>query len=254
MIRILAIGNSFSEDATCYLHGIAQAAGVEMQVLNLYIGGCPLEKHWRNIEEQAELYQYQENGVLTDRYGSIEEALEQEKWDFIVTQQASHDSGWINTYEPFLGWITQWLQKKAPQAKLCLHETWAYEIDSDHWGFARYERSQQKMYDRLRECYHSMAEKYDLELIQSGDIIQQMRGMEAFHVPSGGMSLCRDGFHMSFVYGRYLLACIWAKKLLGVSLKENAFVPVSAFTDEQADPEMLAKIREIVDSYDMAGV
>ena len=75
MIRILAIGNSFSEDATCYLHGIAQAAGVEVQVLNLYIGGCPLEKHWRNIETKQEPYQYQENGVLTDRYGSIEEAL-----------------------------------------------------------------------------------------------------------------------------------------------------------------------------------
>ena len=28
MIKILAIGNSFSEDATCYLHGLAKAAGV----------------------------------------------------------------------------------------------------------------------------------------------------------------------------------------------------------------------------------
>ena len=219
--------------------------------MNLYIGGCPLEKHWQNIEKETEKYQYQLNGVLSDRYVTIAEALEEEDWDYIVTQQASHDSGWKDTYEPFLGWILAWLRQRAPQAKLLLHETWAYEIDSDHWGFARYERDQRIMYDRLSSCYREMADKYGLELIPCGDVIQHMRGMEAFHVQSGGMSLCRDGFHMSYLYGRYLLACVWAKKLLGVSLEENSFVPVSAFTDERADAELLCRIRKIVDEYDM---
>ena len=53
MLRILAVGNSFSEDATYYLHQILEIAGVENQVVNLYIGGCSLEKHWRNIEKNA---------------------------------------------------------------------------------------------------------------------------------------------------------------------------------------------------------
>ena len=43
MIRILAIGNSFSEDATYYLHQILEAAGVENLVVNLFIGGCQRE-------------------------------------------------------------------------------------------------------------------------------------------------------------------------------------------------------------------
>ncbi len=36
--NILAIGNSFSTDSTHYIHQIAEAGGVEVKVVNLYIG------------------------------------------------------------------------------------------------------------------------------------------------------------------------------------------------------------------------
>ena len=38
MKNILAIGNSFSEDATRYLHQMAEAVGIETKVVNLFIG------------------------------------------------------------------------------------------------------------------------------------------------------------------------------------------------------------------------
>ena len=38
-MKILAIGNSFSNDATAYLYGMADAAGLEAKIVNLYIGG-----------------------------------------------------------------------------------------------------------------------------------------------------------------------------------------------------------------------
>ncbi len=47
MIKILCIGNSFSEDAMKYLHAIAKCGGMEVKTVNLYIGGCPLIKHWK---------------------------------------------------------------------------------------------------------------------------------------------------------------------------------------------------------------
>ena len=56
MINILAIGNSFSQDATHYLHQIAGADGVETKVVNLYIGGCSLERHWANVQSGAKDY------------------------------------------------------------------------------------------------------------------------------------------------------------------------------------------------------
>ena len=53
-IRVLAIGNSFSEDAVeQYLYELGQDAGVDFVIGNLYIGGCPLQRHWNNVENDA---------------------------------------------------------------------------------------------------------------------------------------------------------------------------------------------------------
>ena len=70
---ILAIGNSFSRDATAYLYDVCKNMGIPVHVVNLYIGGCSLEQHWSNIEKDAKAYQYQKDGVVTDRYVSIAE-------------------------------------------------------------------------------------------------------------------------------------------------------------------------------------
>ena len=74
-IHILAIGNSFSRDATAYLHAVCESMGISTFVANLYIGGCSLERHWCNVEKNKQAYQYQENGIITDRYVSISEML-----------------------------------------------------------------------------------------------------------------------------------------------------------------------------------
>ncbi len=238
--HILAIGNSFSEDATRYLHQLAAASGVDTRVVNLYIGGCPLETHWRNIETGEEAYRYELNGAHTQRMAAIGPVLDEQPWDFIVTQQASHDSGWPDTYEPFLGLITGYLKEKVPGAKLFLQETWAYEHGSTHEKFPRYNRSQEEMYRRLRDCYIQMSDKYGLGLIPCGDVIQSLRALPEFDTRNGGLSLCRDGFHMSYDYGRYALACTWFAALFGQE-------PGEAFLSEEpelarADERLLALI------------
>ena len=58
-IRILAIGNSFSEDAVeNNLWNMLDAAGIPAIVANLYIGGCTLERHWNNSTADAAEYRY----------------------------------------------------------------------------------------------------------------------------------------------------------------------------------------------------
>lgn len=248
-LKILAIGNSFSEDATRYLHQLANAAGIKTQIVNLYIGGCPLERHWKNIENDEKAYGYQLNGIATERRVSIDEVLTEEDWDVITTQQASPDSGWMNSYEPFLGLIVTHIKEKAPNAKLYMQETWAYEINSTHDKFMRYNRNQQEMYEKLHDCYTQMAAKYNLELIPSGSVIQKVRTLPEFHVQDGGLSLCRDGFHMSFDYGRYLLACIWLRKLTGISVKDVAYIPESPVLKVAPDTNLLKLLRESVDLW-----
>lgn len=247
MTHILAIGNSFSRDATAYLANVCENLGISVHVVNLYIGGCSLEQHWSNIEKDAVAYQYQENGVVTDRYVSISEILKSKPWDYIVTQQSSHDSGWLDTYEPFAGLIFDYLKKEVPGAKICMQQTWAYEINSDHGCFIRYNRNQEEMYNRSRANYHAIADKYGVQLIPCGDVIQNIRKHPEFNVADGGMSICRDGFHMHFLYGRFALACTWAKELLNANISDCTYIPSCCETEEELDLNLLSIVkREVV--------
>lgn len=245
-INILAIGNSFSRDATAYLHAVCESMGFSTFVVNLYIGGCSLERHWSNVEKNERAYQYQENGMITDRYVSIAEILHSRSWDYIVTQQASHDSGWLETYEPFSGLLFGYLKKEAPEAQIVLQQTWAYEVNSDHDGFMRYNRDQHEMYQRSRKCYHTIAEKYGVSLIPCGDVIQNIRRHPEFDVIRGGISICRDGFHMHFLYGRYALACTWAKALLDAPVQDCPFLPGNCETEEVPEQQLLSLIRKVI--------
>ena len=247
MTHILAIGNSFSRDATAYLANVCENLGISVHVVNLYIGGCSLEQHWSNIEKDAVAYQYQENGIVTDRYVSISEILKIKPWDYIVTQQSSHDSGWLDTYEPFAGLIFDYLKKEVPGAKICMQQTWAYEINSDHGCFIRYNRNQEEMYNRSRANYHAIADKYGVQLIPCGDVIQNIRKHPEFNVADGGMSICRDGFHMHFLYGRFALACTWAKELLNANISDCTYIPSCCETEEELDLNLLSVVkREVV--------
>jgi len=58
-LRVLAIGNSFSQDAIEQnLHELADAAGKHIIIGNLYIGGAPLSLHWKNIQGDKNAYSY----------------------------------------------------------------------------------------------------------------------------------------------------------------------------------------------------
>lgn len=153
----------------------------------------------------------------------------------------------MDTYEPFLGNIVGYLKKNAGDAKVILHETWAYEKDSSHGCFARYGRNQQEMLDRLRLAYTAMAKKYGLLLIPAGELIQRLRETEFFG-DGAKRSICRDGFHMNYVYGRYALGCIWARSILGIRIRGNSFLPRTIYVPyEEPDPGIINTIQSLAD-------
>ena len=60
-MHILSIGNSFSQDATRYLSQIAKADNFNLNVVNLYIGGCSLDTHAANILTGTAAYDFYTN-------------------------------------------------------------------------------------------------------------------------------------------------------------------------------------------------
>ena len=234
-MKVLAIGNSFSQDAFSYLHQIAEGAGEDLTCLGLYIGGCPLSLHAENIRTGAAAYMHQMNGDTSgDLYVSIKDALAEDAWDVVSIQQVSHDSGLYETYLPHLDEVADYVRAARPEAELVIHQTWAYETDSQHGGFANYDRDQKKMYDCLVSAYARAAERLNVRIIPVGKVIQTLRATPAFDYANGGASLCRDGFHLSIPEGRYAAGLTWFAALTGKSALTTAYAPegVSAEVDE----------------------
>lgn len=238
-MKILSIGNSFSEDAHRWLHRLAKTNGICIETANLYIGGCSLETHRTNMIQNNAYYDLQLNGNAGERKIGITEALEMDTWDVITLQQVSQLSGLWDTFEPYLSNLASVVMKAQPNAKLYFHQTWAYEIDSDHGGFANYDRDQQQMYDHIINASEKAAKTIDAEIIPVGRAIQAMReNIPEFDYPNGGISLCRDGYHLTFDYGRYAAAATWFHTLTGMKVQENEF--------ENFDPHLLKQILAVV--------
>ena len=225
-----------------YLHQIAKGAEFDLTAVNLFIGGCSLERHMETINEDQHVHHREVNGIFPGEFCSIKEGLLSGEWDVVTIQQVSHKSGLEETYEPYGSQLLEYVAKYAPNAKVYFHRTWAYEIDSTHGQFPNYDCGQKKMYDMIISATNKFCEKHSLPVIPSGDVIQALRKTPEFDYAKGGESLCRDGFHMNLIYGRYAVAATWFETLTGKSIFDSTFVP------EGADEGKIELIKKIVHS------
>lgn len=218
------MGNSFSTDAQYWLKDIADAGGDALEVWNLFIGGCSLERHMENVTSGEEAYDLLINRQQICK-SSIEAALRCGPWDYITLQQASGFSGLWESYENTLVPLYNYVKSLAPEAEIVIHETWAYEKTSTHPHFEWYGNDQKKMHEALRACYARAAKEIGVRIIPVGEAVALLRENPVFDVDKGGESLSRDGFHLSLVAGRYLAALIWYGFFTGKDVRENTFVP-----------------------------
>ncbi|MDD6980346.1 MAG: DUF4886 domain-containing protein [Clostridia bacterium] len=238
-MRVLAIGNSFSEDATRYLSQIAKAQGVDFEVVNLMIGGCSLERHYRNMLDDKDAYGLQFNGQRTGFDLSMREALLSREWDVVTIQQVSHLSFRKETFYPYITALVGYIRQCQPHAKVMFQETWSYEDGSDRLTkTAGYETSKAMLSD-IQKTYAAVAEEENLDgIIPSGTLFSMMldRGIRQVH---------RDTFHATLGLGRYALGLLWFRMLTGKSVADNGFSDL----DVPASDEEIRIVKEIVDSF-----
>lgn len=236
VIRILAIGNSFSEDALeNYLYELAKEADVQIVIGNLYVGGASLQQHWQNTAVNNTAYQYrkidQEGRKTTQQRTAMNMALVDEYWDYVSFQQASPNSGQYSTYEAHLPLLFDYVKQRVrnPEVKYILHQTWAYAEDSNHSGFPSYGSDQLTMYHAIMDAVSRAKELVDISLVvPAGTAIQNGR------TSTVGDNFTRDGYHLHLGIGRFTAACTWFEALTGESVKTNAFRP-TAVTECEAE-------------------
>ncbi len=225
VLEILAIGNSFSEDAMRYVYDIASDLGIENIYLgNLVVGGCSLAMHanYALADKATYYYHTNSNGVWSvESNYKMSTALESRDWDYIWLQQVSGQSGLSHTYNSSLDSLIEYVTEAQPSAKLAWHMTWAYQQDSTHADFSKYGSKQETMYNAI---VYSVQEKILTRdkisiVIPSGTAVQNVRATEI------GDTVTRDGYHLSFDYGRYIAGLMVVKSLTGLDISAVEFVP-----------------------------
>jgi len=233
ILKVLAIGNSFSIDGMEYVHQIAQDLGVKkIKLGNLYIGGCSLNTHYSNMQQNNAAYTYYVN---TDGYWvakeawSIKAALESDQWDVITFQQVSGYSGDADSYD-VLPELIAGVKQVRPAAKLGWHMTWAYQSNSTHADFAKYSNDQATMYRAIVSAVQNkILTNEDIDfVIASGTAIENARTSYL------GDHLTRDGYHLSYDIGRYIAGIAWAEALTGLDASTLTYRPAGVTEEVMA--------------------
>lgn len=237
-MNILAIGNSFSQDATRYLHDIAAADGVTLHVANLYIGGCSLERHYRNMLSSERAYELQYDGHLTGFHVSLQEALLNRPWDVVTMQQASPYSMDADSYFPYIADLYAFVKKCVPKAKILIHQTWAYEDGSDRLLNVAHFDTAAEMFAAVEQAYAHAHETLGTDgIIPSGKLFRSL-------LDNGISQIHRDTYHASRGLGRYALGLLWYRILTGNAVSENDF----HHFDEPIPDDQIRIAKKCVDS------
>ncbi len=222
-LRILGIGNSFTDDGMMYLPDLLEAAGIHNVILGrLYIGGCSLERHCNEYNNDLHNYKYYKSTdnkwITLSKEAGMLDGLCDENWDIIVLQQQSSKAGNYETFQPWLDEmveIIRWHCSNAA-ASIVWQHTWAYATTSDNKGFPKFDKDQTLMYNSLNAAVKTMMDRTSIDIIiPTATAIQNMRATE-FNDP---LELTRDGYHLSHTSGRYTAACTWFQAIIAPCLK-----------------------------------
>ncbi len=205
-MKILSIGNSYSANATTYLHKLAESCKIELDTANLCIGGCPLSLHYRNMLSGNKAYTLQYNGDMTPFKVSMEEALLADDWDVITLQQQSFRSTDYETFQPYLNELAEYVATLCPKAKIVLHQTWGYQ--DGHTGLKHFENGS-AMFAEVEKSYEKAAEEIGADfIIKSGKAFELLK-------ENGITEYFSDPIHANNGVGCYTLGLVWLKALTG---------------------------------------
>ena len=251
VIDVLMIGNSFCWYFVEELHGVANAAGVQLNVNNLYEAGCYVQEHWDWFQADAENY---EQFWITNDFGrfkhpenlKLSAALAYDDWDVITLQQ--HYGGGVKDVDAALAKlehaddIYDYLKANFPEAELYWQNTWAYQVGHESMPSTADQKLRQNNINTVSQI---VAERNDVPQIPSGQAWAIAR-------TTVGDNLCKsDMLHDGDVGGgQYLNACVWFEVLTGKSCIGNTWRPTDYRLSEDKVVELQkAAHQAVADMY-----
>ena len=217
VLKVLAIGNSFSQDATHLLAEIAKQEGTEIVLGNLVRGACSLATHASNTVSNAAAYSFfKSNGGEwnVQKESTMLDGITSEDWDVITLQQVSDASGKVGTYNHDIQTVVNYVNsnKTNPDAIMLWHMTWAYPQPAGSQPY-KYYKDQTTMYTSIVGAVQEkiLTDKAFSGVLPSGTAIQNVRTSYL------GDTLNRDSMHLNDL-GRVIAAYTWYCVLTGKTL------------------------------------
>lgn len=238
-LKLLCIGNSFSEDTTAHLPRIALLAGFSrVKIVNLYVGGCSIRKHCFHAEEDLPAYRCDVNegeGWSHTPNVKISDAIRSEKWDWISIQHGTGDKSRYTEWSSYekLPWLIGYIKSLAPETtRIAFNMTWVGEPDHPHEEIRYYGGDQLRIYEMIAKLTEErILPMAGIDAVApTGTAIQNARS-------AGFGVLTRDGYHLSLDAGRYIAGMTFLKALTGADCSRVPWIngesdPAKAIAEE----------------------
>ncbi len=265
--RLFIIGNSFSQNAATFLPQLTKEGGIELETGRAELGGCSMERHWKLVETAEK----DTSDPAGKAYGgkSLRQLLSNGTWDIVTIQQYSLLSGDPETYRPYARKLYDFIRSIQPNAKIYIHQIWAYRSDAKAFGRIAGEKravDATDMHKHVRAAYHTIADELDLAVIPVGDAFRVIttdptwayKKDTAFNFATAVSPALPDqtnSLHVGYRWsknkldfdanhanraGCYLGSLVWYQTLFGGDVKKVQFKP-----DEVSD-KMAAQFKKVV--------
>ena len=233
-LKVLFVGNSFAVDTMEHAANVALSLGVERVRLGvLYVGGCPIEKHYEHAVGDMPVYVYHVNegeGWSSREGVSISEAIAEDTWDWIAIQHGTSGTARYTSaecYEKLTPLISYIKERANSDARIAFNLTWMGESTRQHHEIISYGGDislMRKMLERVTSEAVLTCPLLD-KLTPTGTAIENAR-------TSNIGLLTRDCFHLSVDKGRYIAALTFICSITGLCPDGISWAPVGV--DEYA--------------------
>lgn len=224
-LKVLTIGNSFSENTSVYASEIARSNGKSLTFGYLKFPSCTIEMHYTAAVEKRAVFKFDVTfpdgthdtaaqkaaassfDAVDGGGATVEYALNYCDWDVIVFQQESSSSRYASSFEK-LGDLVAYVRSKAPNARLAIHEVW-------RWGDWHADQ-----FALIQANTRAAAAQYQLEYIPTGTAFEYARSA----LGSDTIVNDNDGYHQhANAYGQYIAGSCYVASLFGISVSEDTF-------------------------------
>lgn len=266
-VRLFIIGNSFSQNAATFLPQLTKEGGIELETGRAELGGCSLERHWKLVETAEKDTSDPAGKAYHGK--SLRQLLSDGTWDMVTIQQYSLLSGDPETYRPYAQKLYDFIKSIQPDAKIYIHQIWAYRNDAKAFGkIAGEERAPnaEEMHSHVRAAYRTIAKELGVTVIPVGEAFHEIEINQrwtynkdtAFNFETAVPPALPDqtnSLHVGYRWnkdkldfdanhanraGCYLGSLVWYQTLFNGDVKTVKFKP------EEVSDEMAAQFKKVV--------